>query len=211
MLPWGHAALGYLLYSAWRHLRTGRPPGGWAVVGLAVGTQFPDLIDKPLAWTVPVLPSGRSLAHSLVVIVPVTVAVAAAVVLIRRARRDGAPDGHTADAPATPAVAAAGGFAFGWYAHLLGDAYRVVLPGEACVSYLLWPVAPVCGYAESDASILGFFLELTPTPAIVAGLALTAVAVGVWCRDGTPGLAAVRAVAGGVAGAVAERVGNGRP
>ena len=65
MLPWGHAALGYLFYTAYARLRYRHPPVGLSVYALGLGTQFPDLIDKPLAWHFAVLPSGRSLAHSL--------------------------------------------------------------------------------------------------------------------------------------------------
>ena len=60
MLPWGHLAVGYLAYSLAVRVRSGGPPAGLAVAALAVGTQFPDLIDKPLVSWVSVLPSGRS-------------------------------------------------------------------------------------------------------------------------------------------------------
>ncbi|WP_137285333.1 metal-dependent hydrolase [Halorussus salinisoli] len=36
----------------------------YPIIALAVGTQFPDLIDKPLAWTFGILPNSRSLTHS---------------------------------------------------------------------------------------------------------------------------------------------------
>ncbi|PSQ17916.1 hypothetical protein BRC99_00275 [Halobacteriales archaeon QS_7_69_60] len=65
MLPWGHLAVGYLAYSLAVRGRTGGPPAGLATAALAVGTQFPDLIDKPLVAWVSLLPSGRSLGHSL--------------------------------------------------------------------------------------------------------------------------------------------------
>lgn len=58
MWPWGHAAIGYLLFSMDTRLRYGRRPGGPATILLFFGTQFPDLVDKPLAWTLPLLPSG---------------------------------------------------------------------------------------------------------------------------------------------------------
>ena len=35
------------------------------MLALAIGTQLPDLIDKPLTYQFAVLPSGRSLGHSL--------------------------------------------------------------------------------------------------------------------------------------------------
>ena len=62
-MPLGHAALAYLLYSGLVLSRTRRRPRYLACVPLAVGSQFPDLVDKPLAY-VGVLSYGRSLAHS---------------------------------------------------------------------------------------------------------------------------------------------------
>lgn len=64
MMPWGHAAVGYLSYSLLSRLRYRRAPTGTETIVLGVGTQFPDLIDKPLA-AIGVLSYGRSLAHSL--------------------------------------------------------------------------------------------------------------------------------------------------
>jgi len=64
MWPWGHLAVGYLLWSVLVRDRRFRPPTGAETLLLAVGTQFPDAVDKPLAWSLGVLPNGRSLAHS---------------------------------------------------------------------------------------------------------------------------------------------------
>jgi len=75
MLPWGHAAVGYLCYSFIVRVRDRRAPTGPAVLTLAVGTQLPDLIDKPLAWSLGILPSGRSLGHSLLFAVLLTIVV----------------------------------------------------------------------------------------------------------------------------------------
>lgn len=57
MWPWGHVGAGYLVYTLLRR-HTGERPAGAAVLALAVGTQFPDLVDKPLGWTVGLLPGG---------------------------------------------------------------------------------------------------------------------------------------------------------
>ncbi|SFK64952.1 LexA-binding, inner membrane-associated putative hydrolase [Halogranum rubrum] len=64
MMPWGHAAVGYLCFTILSRLRYRRSPTGAEVVALGLGTQFPDIIDKPLA-AIGVLSYGRSLAHSL--------------------------------------------------------------------------------------------------------------------------------------------------
>jgi hypothetical protein len=72
MWPWGHLALGYLLYSPFARARFGRPPTDRATLLLAFGTQLPDLVDKPLAWRLDVLPAGRTLGHSLLSVVAVS-------------------------------------------------------------------------------------------------------------------------------------------
>ncbi|MCL7419035.1 MAG: metal-dependent hydrolase, partial [Halalkalicoccus sp.] len=74
MWPWGHAALAYVLYSALRR-RRGGSPGGVATIVVVFASQLPDLIDKPLAWTLGVIPSGRMLAHAPAVALPLCVAV----------------------------------------------------------------------------------------------------------------------------------------
>ena len=77
MFPWEHAAVAYLLYAGYARWHDGTAPGGWAVLVVLVASQLPDLIDKPLAWQFGLLPSGRSLAHSVFVAVPVVVVVVA--------------------------------------------------------------------------------------------------------------------------------------
>lgn len=47
-------------------VRHGQGPTGDTVLLVLAGTQIPDIIDKPLAWTFGVLPSGRMFAHSIV-------------------------------------------------------------------------------------------------------------------------------------------------
>jgi len=49
MMPWGHllvAALPVIAYTTIRHQRV---PDGMVLFGVVLGSQFPDLIDKPLA------------------------------------------------------------------------------------------------------------------------------------------------------------------
>jgi len=71
MYPLGHfafAALPLLIYTIVRYQR---PPRGHTLLLVLFGTQLPDLIDKPLAWTFGIIPSGRMLAHSLVIACPI--------------------------------------------------------------------------------------------------------------------------------------------
>ena len=58
MWPWGHLAAGYPVYTAYTRLHTGDPPADVPALVALLGTQLPDLVDKPLA----VLPTVRSLS-----------------------------------------------------------------------------------------------------------------------------------------------------
>ncbi|WP_284033485.1 metal-dependent hydrolase [Halobaculum lipolyticum] len=76
MLPWTHAAFGYLLLLA-VVLLLGRRFSRAELLAVLVGTQLADVIDKPLAWWFDVVPSGRSLGHSLLFVVPLCAVVVA--------------------------------------------------------------------------------------------------------------------------------------
>lgn len=197
MLPWGHAAVGYLLFAAYVRYRDGggrspgmgRPatgrsavdsfggrPDGVAVLVLLAGTQFADLVDKPLGWYLGVLPGGRSLAHSLLV-----AGVVLAVVLWLAGRLG------------RPALGVA--FAVGHLSHLAADAVYPVLEGEwVDVYYLLWPVLqdpdPV-----TDATIIETMVSSTLSPTGVFEAVLLLLAAALWVADGTPGLAELDAAA----------------
>jgi hypothetical protein len=194
MWPWGHAAVGYLLY---RLLPTGRAPGdgapgapaGPAVLALGVGTQFPDLVDKPLSWSLALLPSGRTLAHSALV---AAVVIAALLAVAARRRTDGAatdrdrrvPDGRPYPVPSRPVATA---FSLGYASHLLADVPPSVLAGQvADAGYLLWPVVPAAVYAGEES--WGAHLPPEVTAFFLVQALVTLVAVGVWLRDGAPGL-----------------------
>lgn len=190
MWPWEHLAFGYLLYSLVVRLGDGDPPRTAAALALCVGTQLPDLIDKPLAWVVGVLPSGRSLGHSL----PFAVVLLLVVVALSR----------TSGTPAPGTVLA---FAVGHLSHLAGDVlYPVLIEGELSVRFLLWPIVPAAGGGSVDAlphlfDLIATFLAFLATPrgALYAlfEVALLSAAVVVWIVDGSPGLAALRRVLGG--------------
>lgn len=174
MLPWGHAAVGYLLYVAFVRYRGGTRPAGPAVLALAVGTQFADLVDKPLGWYLGVIPGGRSLAHSLLVAAAVLGAVHWAAG--RYDRRE---------------IGAA--FAIGHLSHLAADALYPVLEREwVDLAYFLWPVVadpdPV-----TDASITEVLLASTFSVTWYFEVGLFVVATALWVSDGTPGLAELNA------------------
>jgi hypothetical protein len=173
MWPWGHLAVAYLLYTVGRHWRFDRPPRPLPVIALAVGSQTPDLIDKPLAWNFGILPGGRTLAHSLFVLALLV----PAVVLVSD-RFGHRPIGI--------------GFLAGYGAHLLADIPPAVLSGEfVSAAYLLWPLLeqppedPVAGILDA---ILHYY-TLGAYEWFQFGL--LAVAALVWYRDGTPGVGLV--------------------
>jgi hypothetical protein len=173
MWPWGHLAAGYLCYSAYCRLVADRSPGEVPTPAALLGTQAPDLVDKPLAWTLSILPSGRSLGHSLVV-----AAVALPLLWWVAARRDARP------------LAAA--FSLGYLMHLLTDAlYPLFALDVDSLTFLAWPLVPQPIYDEKY-GILAYFLTLEPTPELAFEFFLAVVAAAVWHADGRPGLSTVR-------------------
>ncbi|SER61652.1 metal-dependent hydrolase [Natrinema salaciae] len=169
MWPWGHFAVAYLLYTAVTHRRFGRPPRAVPAIALAIGSQTPDLIDKPLAWNVGLLPGGRTLTHTLfaaALVVPAVLLVADRL----EARTVGV------------------GFLVGYCSHLLADVPPTVLSGEfAGAAYLLWPVLEQPP-EEPVAGILDAFLHYyTMGPYQWLQFGLFALAVLAWYRDGAPG------------------------
>ena len=181
--PWEHLAFGYLCYSAYTHARHGRAPDDGPTLALAVGTQFPDLVDKPLAWSLSLLPSGQSLAHSVFSFLPLV-----ALVLIVT-RRFGVAGYGVA-------------FAVGYLSHLPADAlYPLAFGDDPNVGALLWPVVPTAGYETAGfvpyaAELFAEFLAYLDTPRGVlyvlaeGGFLLSAVVL--WVADGTPGLSVGR-------------------
>jgi len=157
MYPWGHAAFAYLLFvglALLAHRRVSRAQ----LVAVLVASQLPDLIDKPLAWWVSLLPSGRSLGHSLLFALPLVVSVG---VVAHRAGRFGV----------APAVAA------GYLSHLLGDAYVEIYYWRVDeLTYLLWPLLPPYPY---DAPIDPF--ALLGDPRVMTDLLAASVAAFVGC------------------------------
>ncbi|SDM92711.1 LexA-binding, inner membrane-associated putative hydrolase [Halogranum gelatinilyticum] len=173
MWPWGHAAVGYLLYSLYSRSVRNQPPTGLTVVVVGFGTQFPDLIDKPLAWTVSVLPAGRSLAHSLLT---ASLVIGVVVVLARRANRS----------------PLAGAFGIGYLSHLAADGLYPFLEGEfASLSYLAWPLLPLPAY-ETDKSILAHFAAFEFELFAMLEFGLVPLAFVVWVYDDYPGIDLLR-------------------
>ncbi|EMA36759.1 metal-dependent hydrolase [Halococcus hamelinensis] len=173
MWPWGHLAVGYLVYTGLARRRTDRPPTGEAALAAVFGTQFPDLVDKPLAWSFGVLPSGRSLAHS-----SLTALVVCGLVWLVARRRD----------RSRLAVA----FAVGYATHLATDAIAPLLAGDLRdLAYLGWPLLPL-PTPEPGIGFLERFATMELTAYAWFQFALVVLALAVWVRDGRPGLGTLR-------------------
>jgi hypothetical protein len=182
MLPWGHAAVGYLLYALLVRFRDKGVPLGGPVLALAIGTQFPDIIDKPFGWYFEfgLIPTGRSFFHS------VFIATGIVLVIALLTRRFGRSELGTA-------------FAVGYLSHLASDGLYSALAGEwGELTYLVWPLIeqpPETGY-----SILEMLITGAQSPMGIFEFGLLIVAASVWTYDRMPGL---RTLYRGVVGAFA--------
>ncbi|TKX71547.1 metal-dependent hydrolase [Halorubrum sp. SP9] len=187
MWPWSHLAVGYVAFSAFVRIALRRRPSDRAAVVLAVATQLPDLIDKPLAWQFGLLSNGVGAAHSLIVGVPVALAVAVGLRFRGQAEFGAA-------------------VAIGNVIHVLGDILFAGLFGRPPVlPSFLWPVyaPPVSASAPPGlgAKTLQLLLdsrallggEVGRTYFLAQGLFLCGTAA-LWLRDGKPGFALPRAV-----------------
>jgi len=182
MWPWEHVAAGYLAYSAVSRLVWGEPPSSRGALVVGVAAVAPDLVDKPLAWRLDVLPAGKSLAHSVFALLPLA-AVATALGVRRGSQRGSAA------------------LVVGWGSHLAGDVvYPLVVRGDLRAEFLFWPLVPVHGGTDGALphlrELLGSFAAFLATPRgavyLVVELGLLAVALAVWVADGTPVLSALR-------------------
>ncbi|NHN46663.1 metal-dependent hydrolase [Halostella sp. JP-L12] len=186
MWPPGHLAVGYLAYALSRQYREGRSPEPAATVALAVGTQLPDLVDKPLSWTLAVLPTGRTLAHSVVTAAAVTVIVGRYARAVDRAELGNA-------------------FAIGYGSHLLADLYAAVAAGDAETNlFLFWPIVSQEEYATRPS--FHAYAELVGWTGVVALAYVAAFAVAVAALSYRTE-ASVRSVTAFVVAAVATTAG----
>jgi len=175
MWPLGHAAVAYLCYTGLCRARTTGSPSELAVLAVLVGSQAPDLVDKPLAWYLGVLPTGRSLAHSVLLIGPL---IGLAFLVASRYGR--------------PEYGIAAGVGAG--SHLLVDVVPA-LWGAADPAILLWPLLPLEPYPDGAPTIMGLLADSAGEPYFLAEFVLAAIAAVVWGRAGYPGLALPRRAA----------------
>lgn len=178
MFPWEHLVLGYVVFSLWSHLRYREPPDWAGALGAAFGSQLPDLIDKPLAWTWGVTETGYAIGHS-IFFAPVVLLVTYAVA--RRLDR----------------MRAGVAFGLAYLSHLVSDVFYPIAFGRPIEPrVILWPIA-----SPPTSTIEGGFLtrtifyvrrfvtEMTAgeiTPFIVFQLLLVGGATLLWLYDGAP-------------------------
>lgn len=137
------------------------------------GSQLADLIDKPLTWTFGILEYGRSLGHSLLVVLPV-------LALLWWWLGDDHPE----------ALLALG---VGWLSHPLADSVGLFLDWDPDgLVYVVWPLLPM-PEPGIEQSFVAHLLSLRLDPMFALEMLLVALAFVVWRRDGYPGLAPIRA------------------
>ncbi|WP_435362220.1 metal-dependent hydrolase [Haloarchaeobius sp. DFWS5] len=177
MWPWEHLAFGYVLYSLVARVVNGDSPRGDAVVVVALATQLPDLVDKPLAWSFDITATGYSIGHSMFVAPFVVFAVSLLAIRVDR-----------------PHLSLA--FAVGYGSHLVGDIVYPIVRGQGpAIHAVLWPLIELEGtndpglVAQFSRYFDRFLREVTaadPSPVLTFNLAL-AVFVGLlWAVDGFP-------------------------
>jgi hypothetical protein len=178
MWPPGHLALGYVAASLASRTTRGRSPDALHLPWIVLGSQFPDLIDKPLSWTFGILPGGRTLAHS------AFAAVAVAVVAVAVGRRLRSHAGVA--------------FAAAYASHLVGDAIRPALAGDvAGLRFLLWPVVPYRGAPGEEVDLLARLASMSLSGGLTVELVLAGAVALLWLVDGAPGVGAtLRALRG---------------
>lgn len=119
MFPHEHLIVALLPVGVYIAVRDRRLPTPAIGVVTAIGSQFPDLVDKPLAHQFGLLPSGRVFMHSLPFALPIAI-----LILVYGWQ--------------TARLRLAGAFVSAYLLHLLGDTYRVLLVGRVPAD-LLWP------------------------------------------------------------------------
>lgn len=179
MWPWGHAAVGYLLYSSALRVLGREPPTDRAALTVLLATQLPDLVDKPLSWGLGVFPTGYALGHSVFVAVPV-----GALVLALGVRSD--------------RYQLSAAFVVGYWSHLATDVLDPLRRGESPIlNRVLWPVVTDTPYEEELGLARGMaYLEafvrsaasMDPLSLLLLYLLLPLAMGAAWVLDGAPGL-----------------------
>jgi membrane-bound metal-dependent hydrolase YbcI (DUF457 family) len=174
MWPPGHLGIGYCIAAGWSGWQTGEEPTDRTVQLCLVGSLLPDLVDKLLAWGLGILPGGRTLTHSLLVLVPLFA---------------------TTLALARPSEQSEIGLLAGlsMLSHPVIDSIPALWDPATSARHLLWPLLAVETVERSPPStstVQELLLARLTTPWFLLELLVFVVAMVWWHRDGTPGLPA---------------------
>lgn len=182
MWPWEHLAFAYVLYSLTKNVGFGASPSSRETIVVAVGSQLPDLVDKPLGWTFGFAETGYSIGHS--IFVAPAVCLVAYAVAARRGTR-----------------ALAGAFSLAYLSHPIADLLSQLLRGGVVDGrIMLWPIASPPGTDHGGfldhlllylARYIYQLLTGGLTIEIVAQLLLGLAVVALWLSDGAPPTAAL--------------------
>lgn len=181
MMPWDHAAIGYVAYSLFVHAVYQDSPGARGTLVVVFASVLPDLIDKPLAWQFGVLGGGRTLGHSVFFALPLILAVGFFPYSRGWSRRGWA-------------------FGSGYLLHLLGDVIPTsVRTGGLRIDIILWPVTEGGGgpgdsfYEELMENLVPYAHRLIesvvsgePSPYLLVLFGIWGFTVLLWVHDGMP-------------------------
>jgi uncharacterized membrane protein len=178
MWPWEHVVVGYIVFSLVSQLWRRESPRGGETLVVAFASLLPDLVDKPLSWSLGVVETGYGPAHSVFFALPLV-----ALVVAVWATRDRLWRGIA--------------FATGYLLHLPGDiVHNATGRGGFAPEIVLWPVrayagaAPNAGFLRESVLRVGVFRTqlLAGDLSLYAKvqLAVFALAVALWIADGTP-------------------------
>ena len=177
MWPWEHLAFAYVLYSLYSNVIRRKSPSGREAIAVVIGSQLPDIVDKPLAWTFAVTETGYSIGHSIFV-APVVCLLAYALAS-RRGER-----------------VLAGAFSIAYLSHLVADVINPWLMGRSLEPrVVLWPIAspPANDHGGLLEHFAVYFLRyvrvlleggLTTQATFQLGMATAVLAL--WLYDGAP-------------------------
>jgi len=181
MMPWEHAAVGYISYSLLLHGCFRGSPSSSETVVLAVAAVFPDLVDKPLAWQFDVFAGGHALGHSLFFALPFVSLLLWLTWLRGRVRLGIA-------------------FAVGYLLHLPGDVVPpYLLDGAVRLDRMFWPLGSrgtgyESGFTGEFLSNLSGYVEWiveqtttgNPDPYFLVLLGIGVFGTALWIYDGMP-------------------------
>lgn len=181
MLPLGHLGAAYLLYFGYAVVQSRRLPARWALLPVAIGSQLPDVIDKPLSYW-QVLPSGRSVGHSVFTFLIVCLVVWQ---VTGRLRGRWPADSWQEHLRATIPVA----FPIAYLSHLIGDSYTHFLAGNFWdARFLLYPLYVVPYPVDTEVApwtrLLAIYgnMETHPQGALLLVALLVFVGIRFWKR-----------------------------